>query len=389
MMESYNKGTTQQRKDQLEKSLRTWINESNSRKKKYDNAMTELDKLVKQSHHSFKRDTILSYADISSMMSSASRLYRLALENQKPDIERESGYQERDLNRFKQSMKRIDRRFDAKVDQAILMNLLTRYAQLPMDERVSDIDAFFKLDDGFSENRLDKQLSEMYAKTKLGTEAVRLEWMDKSVEEFLASDDPFIQYAVATYQARKQLEDESKDLSGNLNAVRSKYMEAIIAYNKAKNNPIYADANGTLRITYGNVKGYSPKDGITAMPFTTLEGIVAKHTGVDPFDSPQKQLDLIAKKHYGKYLKSDLGSVPVNFLGTLDITGGNSGSPTLNARAELVGLVFDGVYESIIGDWDYDKQLNRSISVDSRYILWVMEYVDGATNLINEMEIIR
>jgi len=389
MMESYNKGTTQQRKDQIEKSLRTWINKSSSRKKKYDSAIKELDKLVKQSHHSFKRDTILSYAGISSMMSSASRLYRLALENQKPDIERESGYQERDLKRFKQSMKRIDRRFDANVDQAILMNLLTRYAQLPMDEHVSDLDAFFKLDDGFSENRLDKQLNKMYAKTKLGTEAIRLEWMDKSVKEFEASDDPFIQYAVATYQARKQLEDESKDLSGNLNAVRPKYMEAIIAYNKAKNNPIYADANSTLRITYGNVKGYSPKDGITATPFTTLEGIVAKHTGADPFDSPQKQLDLIAKKDYGKYLKSDLGSVPVNFLGTLDITGGNSGSPTLNARAEFVGLVFDGVYESIIGDWDYDKQLNRSISVDSRYILWVMEHVDGATNLIDEMEIIR
>jgi len=389
MMESYNKGTTQERKNQLEKSLRAWINKSNSRKKKYNAAMTELEKLVKQSHHSFKRDTILGYTRISSMMSSASRLYRLSLENQKPNMERESGYQERDLNRFKQGMKRIDRRFDAKVDQAILMNLLTRYAKLPMDEHVVDIDAFFKLDDGFSESRLDKQLSKMYAKTKLGMEAMRLEWMDKSVAEFEASDDPFIQYAVATYQARKKLEDESKDLSGNLNAVRPKYMEAIIAYNKAKNNPVYADANSTLRITYGNVKGYSPKDGLTATPFTTLEGIAAKHTGADPFDSPQKQLDLIAKRNYGKYLKKGLGSVPVNFLGTLDITGGNSGSPTLNARAEFVGLVFDGVYESIIGDWDYDKELNRSISVDSRYILWVMEHVDGATNLIDEMEIIR
>jgi hypothetical protein len=389
MMESYNKGTTQQRKNELEKSLRTWINKKNSRKKKYNLAMTELDKLVKQSHHSFKRDTILGYVSISSMMSSASRLYRLALENEKPDMERESGYQERDLNRFKQAMKRIDRRYDAKVDQAILMNLLTRYANLPMDEHVSELDSFFKLDDGFSESRLDKQLTKMYAKTQLGTEETRLEWMSKTVAEFEASDDPFIQYAVATYQARKQLEDESKNLSGNLNAVRPKYMEAIIAYNKAKNNPIYADANSTLRITYGNVKGYSPKDGLTATPFTTLEGIAAKHTGADPFDSPQKQLDLIAKKDYGKYLKKDLGSVPVNFLGTLDITGGNSGSPTLNARAEFVGLVFDGVYESIIGDWDYDNQLNRSISVDSRYILWVMEHVDGATNLINEMEVIR
>ncbi len=98
---------------------------------------------------------------------------------------------------------------------------------------------------------------------------------------------------------------------------------------------------------------------------------------------------MIEQKKYGKYTKKSLGSVPVNYLGTLDITGGNSGSPTLNNRAELVGLVFDGVYESIIGDWDYDSSLNRSIHVDSRYMLWVMEHVDGADNLIKEMDIVR
>jgi len=166
-------------------------------------------------------------------------------------------------------------------------------------------------------------------------------------------------------------------------------MEALIAYFNDNNLPVYADANSTLRITYGNVKGYSPQDGLTATPYTTLEGIVAKDTGIAPFDAPQKQLDLINKKHYGEYAKKALGSVPVNYLGTLDITGGNSGSPTLNDKAEFVGLVFDGVYESIIGDWDYDTKLNRSIHVDVRYMLWVMEHVDGATNLIEEMDIVE
>ena len=389
MMESYHKGTTQQRKSALDKELRNWVNKTNARKKKYGSAINDLDKLVAESHADYQRDTILGYAGISSMMSASSRLYRLALEKQKPDMERESGYQERDMNRFTQSMKSISKRYVAKVDQAMLMNLMTRYAQLPAEKRIKDIDRFFKIDDGFSEARLDKRLSQMYAGTKLGDEAARLEWMNKSVEDFEKSDDPFIQYAVQTFKASKKMEDESKDLSGKLNAVRPKYMEAIIAYNKAKDLPIYADANSTLRITFGNVKGYSPKDGMYAVPFTRLEGLLEKETGEEPFNSPQKVLDLVAKKHYGKYYKKDIDSVPVNYLGTLDITGGNSGSPTLNDKAELVGLVFDGVYESIIGDWDYDPQLNRSIHVDSRFMLWMMEYVDGATNLIEEMDIVR
>ncbi|MCW8877538.1 MAG: S46 family peptidase [Kangiellaceae bacterium] len=389
MMESYHKGTTQQRKDQLNKELRKWVNKKSSRKKQFGGAIGELDNLVATSHATYKRDTIFGYASISSMMSSASRLYRLALEKQKTDMERESGYQERDLNRISQSMKRISRRYEAKVDQAILMNLLTRYAQLPAKERIQDVDRFFSIDDGFSEARLAKKLDKMYAKTKLGDEAVRLAWMEKSVADFEKSEDPFIQYAVKTYKARKALEDKSKDLSGKLNAVRPKYMEAIIAYNKSKGLPIYADANSTLRVTYGNVKGYSPKDGMYAVPFTTLDGLLQKEIGEEPFNSPKKLLDVINKKDYGSYYKKDIDSVPVNYLGTLDITGGNSGSPTLNDKAELVGLVFDGVYESIIGDWDYDPSLNRSIHVDSRYMLWVMEKVDGAHNLIKEMDIVR
>ena len=166
-------------------------------------------------------------------------------------------------------------------------------------------------------------------------------------------------------------------------------MEAIIAFNREQGQPIYADANSTLRITYGNVKGYSPRDGIFAVPFTRLEGLTEKDTGAEPFNSPKGQLELIEKRTYGDYYVKAIDSVPVNFLGTLDITGGNSGSPTLNAKAELVGLVFDGVYESVIGDWDYDPKLNRSIHVDARYMLWVMQYLDGAENLLKEMDIVR
>lgn len=390
MIESYLKGTTQQRKDQRDEALRAWIASDKKRQQTYGAALNDLDQLVQKSQQTATRDTLLGFTQyVGSMLTTATRLHRLAIEKQKPDLERERGYQERDLKSFEQSLQRIDRRFDAKVESALVFNLLNRYAQLPKQQRIADIDEFFGIADGYKPELLKAKLSKMYAETELTDAQTRLAWMDKTVADFSNSQDPFIQYAVKTYAARMALEKADKEQSGQLATIRPKYMSAIIAFNQARNQPVYADANSTLRVTFGNVKGYQPKDGLYAVPFTTLEGIAQKDTGEWPFNSPQKQLDLIAKKQYGAYFDKAVGSVPVNFLGTLDITGGNSGSPTLNAKAELVGLVFDGVYESIIGDWDYDPALNRSIHVDARYMLWVMENVDNANNLIEEMDIIR
>ncbi len=166
-------------------------------------------------------------------------------------------------------------------------------------------------------------------------------------------------------------------------------MSAIIEWQKSLGSLAYPDANSTLRVTYGNVMGGSPKDGLIYEPFTRLEGIIEKDTGETPFDSPQKQLELIEDKKYGPYKLDAINSVPVNFLTDLDSTGGNSGSATLNAKAELIGLLFDGTFESVNSDWDFDPKTTRTIHVDTRYMLWVMEYVDGATNLIEEMTIVK
>ena len=351
MITSYNKGTTLERKQQLEKDLTQWINASADRKAKYGEALAGLNKLIAKDQSTQARDMILGYLGYNKMLSTAYRLHRLAIEKQKPNLERQRGYQERDMARFEQGLKAFDRRYDADIDREMLFTMLKHYANLPASERIAAIDKFFNLGKKFDEKRLAKQLKKMYSKSSLADQEQRLAWFNKTEADFNKSKDPFIQLAVATFETRDKLEKEGEELYGNIQAYRPKYMEALIAYFNAKNLPVYADANSTLRITYGNVKGYSPRDGLTATPFTTLEGIVEKDTGVTPFDAPKKQLELIEQKAYGEYIKTDLGSVPVNYLGTLDITGGNSGSPTLNDKAEFVGLVFDGVYESIIGDW--------------------------------------
>ena len=155
---------------------------------------------------------------------------------------------------------------------------------------------------------------------------------------------------------------------------------------QSKGQAVYPDANSTLRVTFGNVKGraHGTEDGNAWAPFTTLRGITAKATGEGEFNAPQKQLDAIKAKQYGPYKVDSLNSVPVNYLATLDITGGNSGSAVLNSKAEFVGLAFDGTLDSIISDWDFNPANTRSIQVDLRYMLWQMQ-LDGAANLLQEM----
>ncbi|WP_371188608.1 S46 family peptidase [Thalassotalea maritima] len=390
MVESFNKGDMLERKQQELKELQAWINASAERKQKYSKAVDELNVLVAQSQENQERELILSYIGRTTMMSVAKRLYRLANEKAKPDAERKQGYQDRDMNRFTQAMKRVNRRYDANVEKAVLTHFIAEYANFPASQRNATFDTFFGIDKGFDASKLAKQLDDMHANTQLDQEAVRLAWMDKSVEEFKNSNDPYIQFAVSQYENDRKLEQQAEELAGKLAQARPAFMQAMIAFKKSKGEPVYADANSSLRITYGNVKGYSPQDGLVATPFTTLEGMLAKYiAGDSEFDLFENIRSAIASKDYGNYARPSLGSVPVNYLSTLDITGGNSGSPTLNGKGEFVGLVFDGVYESIIGDWDYDPKLNRAIHTSVPFMLWTMEHIDGAQNIVDEMTIVK
>jgi len=389
MVESYRKSDFIDRRKQAEADLIEWINSDRDRREQYAPAIGRLEALIESNHETRERDLVRSYMGYATLPSAAHRLYRLAMEKQKPDADREPGYQERDLRRLRQSMQAISRRFDETVDKATLSYLLSRYAELPEQHRSQATDSFFGISGNIDQGQVDQIIEDIYSQTSLNDEAARLAWLDSTVEEFKNSNDPLIRYAVASYDERMVLELESKELRGQLQRWRPEYMEAVIAYNRSLGQPIYADANSSLRVTFGQVRGNQPKDGLINQPFTSLEGILGKDTGVDPFNAPAKQLDLIRAGQYGDYALPSLGTVPVNFLSTLDITGGNSGTATMNSKAQLVGLLFDGVYESIIGDWDFDDAKNRAISVDARYMLWVMEYMDGATNLLEEMTIVR
>jgi len=376
-----------ERRAEREAALDAWI-AAEAPDEGYAEALIALDALTVESAQAQRSSYWYNNATRPQLLGVAQRLYRLSHEQMKDDADRESGYQERDMGRMTQSMTAMDRRYDAAVDKAEWMTFLRGYLAQPKSERVPALDNAMGLMDGMSDAAVSSALDSYYASTTLDDLDTRLSLMEATPDDLEASADPFMRLAVALYDYEREQEAASKDRAGRSAALQPKYMEAIIAWQKDQGFTAYPDANSTLRVTYGNVMGGSPQDGLRYTPFTTLEGITAKDTGEDPFNSPQSQLDLIAAQDYGRYELDSIGSVPVNFLTDLDSTGGNSGSATLNARGELVGLLFDGTIESVNSDWDFDPRTTRSIHVDSRYMLWVMEKVDGADHLLEEMDIV-
>ncbi|WFC40994.1 S46 family peptidase [Pseudoxanthomonas sp. SE1] len=339
--------------------------------------------LLEQNKATRERDLTLALFNNTAMLGSASQLYRLSIEREKPNAERESGYQERDLPAIEGGLKQLERRYVAAMDRQLQEYWLNEYIKLPAGQRVAAIDAWL----GGNDAAAVKRALDRLAGTKLGSTEERLKWFAADRKAFEASNDPAIQYAVAVMPTLLKLEQERKTRAGENLAARPVYLQALADYKKSQGEFVYPDANLSLRITFGNVMGYAPKDGVEYTPFTTLEGVVAKETGQDPFDSPKALLDAVAAKRYGGLEDKRIGSVPVNYLSDLDITGGNSGSPVLDAHGKLVGLAFDGNWESVSSNWVFDPEMTRMIAVDGRYLRWIMQEVYPAPQLLKEMDV--
>jgi len=385
MLDSYAGSDMLKRKTAEHEALKTWINANPARKAEYASDIEQVEKLIAQRDAETKRDYFLSSSK-PRLLNTARMLYRLANENTKPDAERKVGYQVRDVPRIKASVAALVRNYDEKVDQALVMNSLSKYAAQPAAERNAAFDAAIGIKDGMSKADLQAALEKLYAGSKLGDAAERTSWIGKTPAEFKASNDSFIQAAVALYEPGMKEEADEEELGGKLQQAYANYMKAKIAFMQSKGQAVYPDANSTLRVTFGKIAGRDHgADGTTWTAFTTVNGVAAKATGQGEFNAPQAQLAAIKAKDFGKYVDPILKTVPVAYLATLDITGGNSGSAALNAKGEWIGLAFDGTLDSIISDWDFNRANTRDIQVDLRYILWNMKHVDHADNLLKEM----
>jgi hypothetical protein len=392
VLEGMMKGGILANKEKAQKEFEAWIALDPVRQKEYGDVLPALAALQGESEKTRTRDAAFGQLfGASALLSAAHNALLLSVERPKKDQDREPGYQERDWSRMREAQERLQRTLDARIDRALLRYWMCHAAALPADQRIVGLDTAVGLSAGTpeaeAEKAIDAYLDKAYAGTKLADKDIRLSLLEKKTADLTAMKDPFIDLAIALnplYQANKEA---GKRRSGAYSRLRPRYMQALLA--KA-GGLVAPDANSTLRVTFGQVKGVDSKDGLFFKPFTTLAGIEQKHTGEGEFDAPDRQLEAIKALRAGKktpYAAEAVGDVPVDFLSTVDTTGGNSGSPTLNGRGELVGLLFDGVYETIASDFLYDKVRTRSIHVDVRYLLWTMAEVDGAAHLVNEMGI--
>ncbi len=233
---------------------------------------------------------------------------------------------------------------------------------------------------------IDKFVDYMFTKSIFTSEAKLNAFLDKPVLKVL-ENDPALLLSASISKVGQSVSAERSKFDPDLITGQRLWVAALREMTPEKT--LYPDANSTMRLSYGTIQDYDPKDAVTYKYYTTLQGVVDKYKPGDyEFDLPQRLIDLNTKKEFGRYA-SPKGYMPVCFLTTNDITGGNSGSPVLNANGQLIGLAFDGNWEAMSGDVYYEPELQRTIVVDIRYVLWIMDIYSGAKHLVDEMTIVE
>ena len=374
------------RKDAEDKKLKEWIAQPGH--EQYKAAVEKMESIEAEKNRTARVDfdRSITFRRGSSLLSTALSFTRWADERTKKDADRKPGYQDRDMPRAIGGQKQFARSYDPVLDRGQFRLTLVRALQLPEADRawlstLLGVKKGTKIDEAL----IDKTLDAWYKASKLTDEKTRLDLLQKgTLAQLKASKDPFVQAAQRVYPIERAEEKKDDARTGELMLVTPLYMDAL---KQVLGGALAPDANSTLRITYGTVKSLHPQSKDPAdWPFTTATQILAKDTGKDPFNSPQKLLEAIKAKKFGPYADPSLGGdLPVDFESDLDITGGNSGSPTLNDKGELVGLAFDGNKEGLASDAVFDGKTTRTIQVDARYMIWTMDLLDNADHLIKEM----
>ena len=297
----------------------------------------------------------------------------------------ENGYKQR-LEEVKKYLHGFYKNYHAMVDQKLFEALMEMYVKNQEKKNIS-----VAMQDwlGKNDNDFSKLASRIYVETDIDSAAIvlnRLEQPTQDVISYLKTETVVKLYndILSTYQGAVQ--GKLTDIQNNINQLQRRYMQAQMEVFKEKR--FYPDANSTLRVTYGKAKGYTPRDGVQYNYYTYLDGVMEKYIPGDyEFDVPQKLQTLYRNKDYGRYGQN--GKMPVCFIATNHTTGGNSGSPALDAYGNLIGLNFDRVWEGTMSDMNYDPSICRNIMVDIRYVLFVIDKYAGASHLVKEMKLVH
>ncbi|MFA6455691.1 MAG: S46 family peptidase [Bacteroidota bacterium] len=363
-------------KKKEEEELTAFINANEKRKQQYGNVLFGIGAVYTEMRSDARRANILSsIIGSSTLLNIGNRLMTLADERQKPDSVRQSAYMEKNLIALKQNLISSLHSYHQGIDKLFLTEILNDASKLSVDQSITATAAV---------KNIQQFVDSSFVKTHLAEASYIEKAFTMTPEQLRQQNDPLIELARSLAPEIEQQNTVNRKRTGELNRLSAKLLEVKEEWKKKDFIP---DANSTLRMTYGTIRGYSPSDATYFSPISTLTGVMQKTSDDPDYNTPKKIRGLYVKKDYGRYKHKILNDLPVDLLYDMDTTGGNSGSPVLNAKGELVGVNFDRAFEATINDFAWDERYSRSIAVDIRYVLWNVEKVAEAEFLLKEMGI--
>lgn len=370
-------------KRQEDAALSEFIKSNPEMQQKYGTLMSDIQSLYNQIYSDAYQDMWLSQIYSSTSLLNVARqinLFKQSMSAQ-PASERANFYTA-NVGKLEQTLKGIYDSYDLDADRAIFRKMLNDAAAFPQNQRIDAVEK--QTSKGFNkEDQVNKFVESSLQYTKLKDKNYTLNTLLKSQKLLSDYNDSLLGFELEISKQNNQLKPEKDRRNGLLNKLMGDY---VAVKEKFQNKNFVPDANSTLRLTYGYVRGYSPVDASYMKPFTTIKGIIEKGSTRNPeYAYPPQIKALWQAKDFGPYAMNSLGDVPVALLYDMDTTGGNSGSPIMDANGELIGVNFDRAYEATINDFAWNQAYSRSIGVDIRYVLWVASKIDKADFLLKEM----
>jgi hypothetical protein len=373
--------TVLQRRTLEERAFEQWLASNASDRQIRPDELTSLMAVLAQQRLHQEKQAIFGFMRRTGMFDAAYRIVRLAFERQRPESLRADGYRERDLPQLISRETDLQRTVDFDVDQRLLVLCLMQYRQLPADQHSSTLDRWLGV--APSRDAIAQKVAQLYAASSLFDPRIRANWLHASARQVETSADPWLKLMTALMPGLLADEEISNNLEARRMSLYAKYAKALTAYGETRGKTMYADANSTLRVAFGEVSGYVSAGGVEYKPFTTVASMRASDQGnANVVYRAQPEL-LRRTREHSRWGGTD--SISVDFLSSADITAGNSGSPTLDKRGNLVGLAFDGLWDSLGSPWIYEQDKSRAIHVDVRYMLWIMRHVGHAQRVVDEL----
>ncbi|ADY51586.1 dipeptidyl-peptidase 7 [Pseudopedobacter saltans DSM 12145] len=373
---------TQKRKE--DENLAQYINGNKVLKAQYGNLMRDIEALYREINTNAYTD--LWFEQIyrsTSLLRLAQKVNSFKRDIEVLPIDKRNSFYEKNVDSVKNDLDEIYKSYDYEVDRALFLNMLERATKLPSNQKLrfieSKLTGFNQLEDA------ERFINNVFSYTRIKDKNSLFSGVFRDANSLVSYNDALLDFEAEL----KTASDFNKNAVERRDATLNKLMaDYVTVKEKYQNASFVPDANSTIRLTYGNILGYSPVDASYMKPFSSLKGIIEKgRSGLEDFEYNPKIKELWENGDFGNYKMDELNSVPVCFLYNMDTTGGNSGSPIFNAKGELIGVNFDRTYEATINDFAWSPDYSRSIGVDIRYVLWVAEKIDKANAVLEELGI--